>query len=90
MPYVWVDPEKFLEYNGVTIYHVYRNDNFNDVRAYLYTVDVSENHIIDIRDLPEYDNRLAHDEVLRRAIDNKSAMLQEALSDLENNDLPPH
>lgn len=30
MPYVWQDPEVFLEHNGVTIYHVYK-DELSDV-----------------------------------------------------------
>ena len=27
MPYEWVDPEVFVEYNGVTVYHVYKNNH---------------------------------------------------------------
>lgn len=84
MPYVWVEPETFLEHNGVTIYHVYRNDNINDVRCYWYTVDITENTAFDIRDLPEYDGALSHEEVFKRAIDNKSPILQAALEALED------
>lgn len=83
MPYMWVEPEVFLEYGGVTIYHVYKNDNINDVRAYWYTVDVTECNDIDIRDLSEYNEELEHEEVFRRAIDNKSPILQEALDELD-------
>lgn len=83
MPYVWVEPETFLEHNGVIIYHVYKNDNINDVRSCWYTIDITENSAFDIRDLPEYDDTLEHEEILRRAIDNKSPLLQAALDALE-------
>ena len=31
MPYktIWVEPEVFLEHNGVTVYHTYRDDDFD-------------------------------------------------------------
>lgn len=31
MPYqtVWVEPEEFLEYKGVTVYHTYRDDDID-------------------------------------------------------------
>lgn len=83
MPYVWVEPETFLEYSGVTIYHVYRNDNINDVRVYLYTVDITESSAFDIRDLPEYEEALSHDEIFRRAVDRRSPVLQAALEALD-------
>lgn len=84
MPMVWVEPETFFEYNGICIYHVYKNDNINEPRVYWYTVDISENSAFDIRDLPEYDGSLTHEEVFRHAIDSKSPILQAALDALDN------
>ncbi len=37
MPYAWVEPEIALEYNGVKIYFVYRDDKFsNETRTFWY------------------------------------------------------
>ncbi|MEW6770116.1 MAG: hypothetical protein AB1330_01805 [Bacillota bacterium] len=38
MPYGWVEPDIFLEHGGVTIYHVYKDDEIDNViREYWYT-----------------------------------------------------
>lgn len=41
MPYrmEWFDPEVFLEYKGVTIYHCYKDDDYNSILTYWYTTD---------------------------------------------------
>lgn len=54
MPYRWVEPELFLEYDGMKIYHTYGDDGFADSpKAYWYTTDVTEERgwEFDVREL---------------------------------------
>lgn len=71
MPYAWVEPGLYLEHQGVSVYHVYRND-FMDAGAYeyQYTVDIQERceGQFDIRDLAAYRPGEDHQDILRRAI----------------------
>lgn len=84
MPYAWIEPQIFLEHGGITIYHSYNDDDWNRRLEYWYTVDITGNTCdLDIRDLPEYDKALEHEEVLRRAIDRKSTILMDALKMLD-------
>lgn len=86
MPNSWVEPDIFLTYQGVTVYHAYKEDISEDRLFYWYQVDVTEQiPAFDIRDLPEYTPGLAHDEIFRRAIEHKSPLL---LAELEKADLP--
>lgn len=77
----WVPNELALKYQGVSIYHVYKNDdNEQGVREYWFGLDeygsdngTNENgeHIVfDVRDLLSYDSNLDIEDVLRKAIDN--------------------
>jgi len=61
MPYKeeWVDPEVFLEHKGITIYHIYKNDNIDQgERTYHYTTDIEEGErgdsAFDVRDLDNW------------------------------------
>lgn len=41
MPYktIWVEPEVFLEHNGVTVYHTYKDDDIEEgARCYWFTL----------------------------------------------------
>lgn len=41
MPYGWIDPEVFVEYNGMTVYHVYKDDEISQGRReFWYTTDL--------------------------------------------------
>ena len=40
MPFKYVKPAVFLEYKGVTLYHVYKNGEFSNCRIYWYTTDI--------------------------------------------------
>jgi hypothetical protein len=60
MPYQWIDPELFLEYQGVAIYRCYDDDSV--VSACWYTTEVTDCNIdspladgaqFDVRDLPD-------------------------------------
>lgn len=81
MPDEWTDPEPFLEYEGVTVFHCYDDDNM--VSLYWYTTDASDCNIdspvtesiqFDVRDLPnlglDIDNRQNHPAIIRSAIQN--------------------
>jgi len=74
MPYEWVDPELFLEHEGVAVYHCY--DDGDMVSSYWYTTDPSDCNYkfpeigskaqFDVRDLP--DLGLAVDEPTNHAL----------------------
>jgi hypothetical protein len=78
MPNVWKDPDVVLEHKGVTIYHVYRNDQVDEgPRTYWYgytpSCDDCGTDSFDIRDVArvigievDADN---HEEILIKAID---------------------
>lgn len=57
MPYktIWVEPEVFLEYKGVTVYHTYKDDDFEQgANWYWFRLDQEEEDDegkFDIRDL---------------------------------------
>ncbi len=42
MPYrkLYEDPELFLEYNGIKVYHTYTDDNFYLRNSYIFTTDI--------------------------------------------------
>ena len=59
MPYQWIDPELFLEFAGVAVYHCYEEDG--PVSYYWYTTDPSDDNRVwahpdsaqfDVRTLP--------------------------------------
>lgn len=77
----WVPNELALKYQGVSIYHIYKDDdNGQGVREYWFGLDEygsdngtdeEEGHIVfDVRDLPSYDSNLSIEDNLRKAIDN--------------------
>lgn len=76
MPYAWVEPEVFMQHDGVTIYHIYKDDDFDGVaRAYWYGTRPScsdsgsgEGGEFDVRDLPDVKGASADDEEGRRTI----------------------
>lgn len=83
MPYYseWVEPEVFIEHNGVTVYRVYKNDNLDEgVRSYWFTVDPENTNAdetshgdggsFDVRHLGGYVNDDSILPVIRAAIDN--------------------
>ena len=81
MPYktIWVEPEVFLEHNGVTVYHTYRDDDIDQgANWFLFTLreDGGEDKdAFDIRDVDPlnlYKSGLDETRraVLRHAIDN--------------------
>jgi hypothetical protein len=69
VPMTWTDPEVFLEHAGVTVYHVYKDDDASaGARLYWYTVDPegsdqdADRRTFDVRGLPEADwTRLGDD-----------------------------
>ena len=79
MPYQWVDPELFLEYEGVAVYHCY--DDGETINAYWYTTDVtdcdleypnSDSAQFDVRELPnlslDADDPKNHTTIIQTAI----------------------
>jgi hypothetical protein len=51
MPFQYVDAEPFMEHNGVTIYHDYKDDSFGDILSYHYATDPADEHTFDVREL---------------------------------------
>ena len=75
MPFGWIDPDVFMTYRDVTIYHVYRHDDYDEgVREYYYTTDIHGGDSdapcsFDVRELSTYADELSHEEIIRRAIE---------------------
>lgn len=72
MPYKseWCEPERVLGYKGISIYRTYLNEDAARPSKYVYSCDLKENlDTFDIRDLTTYNDKISHQEVLRRAID---------------------
>lgn len=65
MPYEsrWVKPEILLRHKGVTVYHVYKDDEIQSgVRFFHYTTNLdgseSDETTFDVRDIPGFDVKL--------------------------------
>ena len=75
MPYGWIDPEVFVEYNGMTVYHVYKDDEISQgCREFWYTTDLcggdcNDPFAFDVRELPTYADGKSHRQVIWEAID---------------------
>jgi hypothetical protein len=48
----WHNAEVFCEHHGVTIYHAYKDDDFDNRLFYWYALDPAADHEFDVRDLP--------------------------------------
>ena len=74
MPTDWVPPEIFLKHKGVTIYRIYKNDNFSQCpRDCWFGWDErcsdSGDYAFDVRDLPNPSEREDDKDIIRDAID---------------------
>ncbi len=80
MPYGWIDPEIYLQHNGVTVYHVYGTDDVsNGPRTYWYGTDIEcaeegdgSEYTFDVRQLP----RNGHDP---NTDEGRKAIIREAI-----------
>jgi len=86
MPYVWEDAAVFIEHEGVTVYHICKNDMWESgCRTYWYglTPHCSDEHLggdeggeFDVRELEEYvvstscSSEQNIEQAIRSAIDN--------------------
>lgn len=81
MPLKWVEPEVAVEYKGVKVYHVYRDNMWNDTLDYRFALDSLETDDLgkhyDVRELPEWDGKLSPKEVLKQAIENGTITQEE-------------
>lgn len=83
MPYrsKWVQAPKFMQFRGVNVYHVYKNDELSSgPRTYYFVTNPHgvEDESFDIRDLPNYGSqRYVEDGEL---IDVHRAILREAIA----------
>ena len=80
MPYrtEWVEPEVFVEHQGIVIYHAYNDDQADQVLWFHYAVPGDSNpngRQFDIRDLDcrgfDLNNRKHHEQIFKRAIERK-------------------
>ena len=71
MPYIWTEPTLVVEYQGVSVYHVYKDGYWDcGCRVYWYTTDITEQaEPFDIRDLDSYQNGEDHAAILKLAIE---------------------
>lgn len=60
MPTVYVDPEIFVEHNGIVVYHTYKNEDFLNRYRYWFTTDPGDyagpSREFDVRTLPGWDD----------------------------------
>ena len=74
MSYIWEDPEVFMIHNGVTIYHVYRDDFVaNGKMSNIYGIASccsieNDEYVFDVRELPNYIGGKAHLTIIAEAI----------------------
>lgn len=86
MPYQteWVDPELFLEHEGVKVFHAYKENEADEALQYWYAVeddDDPDGIQFDVRNFDGWDHdRENHAELIRNAIDRggKQALLDAA------------
>lgn len=71
MPYdtIYMPAEKVLEHNGVSIYRDYKDDNINEPATYWYSFDEDDNHVFDVRELPQYKSFESHYSIMIQAIE---------------------
>jgi hypothetical protein len=71
MPYVWTEPAEAVTHRGVSVFHVYKDDDWSSgQREFQYTTDVTEQtEPFDIRDLADYRSGEDHTAILKRAIE---------------------
>jgi len=80
MPYGWIDPEPFLTHKDITVYYTYKDDDYSNQLTYWYTTDFthtcSDNEYdFDVRELPYYNENDSHQDIIRKAIDDKKLKL---------------
>ena len=71
MPYKYVYPEKFLSYDGVDIFHVYKHGDWGNRMRYWFTTDISEDEAFsfDVRELPGANpERIYNDDEIRELL----------------------
>jgi len=89
MPYrtEWVEPELMIEHEGKKIFYAYRHDDAEERMSYWYNTDREEldgefgGFRFDIRELPNYDDKRHHLEILAEAIDKGFVKFPEPLTD---------
>ena len=54
MPYGYIEPETFMEHNGVVIYHAYKDGNADQRLTYWFSASCNEDSYFefDVRELP--------------------------------------
>ena len=86
MPYrtEWVDPEVFLTYGDVTVYHTYKHDDVEQGRmTYWYTTDEDgsiEGYLegtFDVRNLAGWTPEIDHGVIIIAAIDRGDLPIKE-------------
>lgn len=85
MPYQWINPDIFINYFNIRIYHVYKNDSYENKLSHWFTTDITEPEDkqtckFDIRDLEECQPEACEDdykEIIKLAIENQTLKLPE-------------
>lgn len=73
MPREWVPPEEFVSHKGISIFHVYKDDEMqNGPREFWYTTSENDGEgsgfEFDVRNLPDYDSS-DHEGTVKKAIE---------------------
>lgn len=84
MPIGWIQPDLFLRHQGVAVYHVYRNDEYEQgPREYWFTTDkyggdYNDPCSFDVRELSTFAADKPHDKIIREAIEAGVLPLEES------------
>lgn len=87
MPIGWIQPDLFLRHQGVAVYHVYRNDEYEQgPREYWFTTDkyggdYNDPCSFDVRELSTFAADKPHDQIICEAIEAGVLPLEERDSD---------
>ena len=78
MPMIWTEPDVFMTYKGIVIYHTYKDDIYDYPSTFWYsTAPEDPEYYFDVRELPymegkyqEMESLNAHRNAIEHAIDN--------------------
>lgn len=72
MPYRWVPPEVFLEHKGITVYHVYTDDDIESPSPDWYMIGTDDTQVFSVKKLSHLAGlhlKQDHAPIIKQAID---------------------
>ncbi len=84
MPMIWTEPETFFVHRGVSVYHIYKDDDWESgVRTYWFTLDPTagdnSDEEFDVRALSTHTSDLFIKQTIKEALDSGELELPEGV-----------